>query len=153
MTISGATLWTGPGLAIVAALVGLGFLLLGRRSAPRTALLCVAAVVVLSGATAGVRLVEVQPTHALLVDSEPSAPQSTVSPNLEPEPGPGPGPVEDAALAGEPATPAHDDAVGAAVPEESSETDQEPAPDEGSTGSADASAEEEPASTPEQPAP
>jgi hypothetical protein len=80
MNVSGVTLWSGQGLAIIAALAGLVFLLLGRRSAPGRVLVALTAAVALSSVLAGAQLIHLQPTHAQLSDSESTAPQSVVAP-------------------------------------------------------------------------
>jgi hypothetical protein len=87
MSISELTLSSEQGLAIFAAFAGAAFLLLGRRSASRGMLVTISAFVAVAAVLAGGQLIHLRPTHALLSDSESTAPQSVVAP-ADATPGP-----------------------------------------------------------------
>ena len=80
MSISELTLSSEQGLAIFAAFAGAAFLLLGRRSASRGMLVTISAFVAVAAVLAGGQLIHLKPTHALISDSESTAPQSVVGP-------------------------------------------------------------------------
>ena len=83
MSISELTLSSEQGLAIFAAFAGAAFLLLGRRSASRGMLVTISAFVAVAAVLAGGQLIHLKPTHALISDSESTAPQSVVRPGSD----------------------------------------------------------------------
>ncbi len=84
------TVSIGRELAVVAVLVGLGCVLFVRRSVPRALLVTMTVVVGLSGVCALAQLIELKPTHALLSDSESTAPQKVVDGQSAPAEAPRP---------------------------------------------------------------
>ncbi len=80
MSISDLTLSSEQGLAIFAALAGAAFLLMGRHSTSRKVLVTLAVLLALAGVLAALQPIHLQPTHAMLSDSESTAPQSVVAP-------------------------------------------------------------------------